>query len=428
MVHKYSTAALELRRQRARDRGFIRHIWPKSNGCNDDELVAVATAASDAYEPDAIDPLSVFDPWAAHSCGGHITSTYRKVNKDRTDFQALWKSYLPLAGPPASSSLSASACAFAPATDSSSIHVELQNAMDLIACQNSTIAVLTAELEDLRKRWLPPITIQESSLTSHPDNSQAGFSNPSQSMAGSQQFLELSDCDKSLQTQELIHSQIMSALSGPISEMISSRSLNIVASIQEHIKDCILDHDKVIAKQVQSLAKRLDDLDLPCSQDHSSPRLVADDQCDDGVDALPRSQDDDDESVPAAAATLFEEQPRVVTESNIESGMLVNIEGLTKAVYLNGSIGHVIEFDKTTHRYCIQLASQKQPVKVRKENLKYPAVCSYCGSEVTSMTCYACTSKADCEQLECDLAASKDRSSLSQHHVGASASVGPLHS
>ena len=138
--------------------------------------VSVITDVPHADKSDDIDPLTMFDPCAAFSYGGQFSTPHPEVNGDTADTQANWKSYLPHIGPPASLCLSASACVFAPAGDTSSVCVE---GFD---CRNSTIAAFPAELEDLKKRSLQLCIEQKSLVSSHDAASNCRFCNSSQSM------------------------------------------------------------------------------------------------------------------------------------------------------------------------------------------------------------------------------------------------------
>ena len=56
-------------------------------------------------------------------------------------------------------------------------------------------------------------------------------------MVAGQPFAGDPNLDRSLEMDKAVHAQILSALSGPMSEMISSSSPSIGATMREHIKD-----------------------------------------------------------------------------------------------------------------------------------------------------------------------------------------------
>ena len=92
--------------------------------------------------------------------------------------------------------------------------------------------------------------------------------------------------------------------------------------------------------------------------------------------------------LPPRAATTSPAPEEI--EIDFEEGMCVNVVGLAKSIDLNGCIGTVAGFDRKCQRFLIKVAQRKDMVKIKRDNLQYPASCGVCGCEVTSSQCYAC--------------------------------------
>lgn len=75
----------------------------------------------------------------------------------------------------------------------------------------------------------------------------------------------------------------------------------------------------------------------------------------------------------------------------------VLIQGLRGAKHLNGILGQVIGWHETSNRFMVQVAPaskntkrEKDSVRIKRENILYPARCPGCDAEVLRAGCFSC--------------------------------------
>ena len=461
MVHMHSPDARARRLKRAIERGFfIAKTVQKSyeEPSHPDE--------SDAARRDGCcsDPLFDQDPWAraiptACSCARVVGWTSIDSSEE------CWSKYLPRVRPPFSV-MCAGAQAFE-MTDDASNHackIELNNALLLIQRQNDTIAQLSSQIDHLHE--MAPRNAASSDVSS--------------------------DNLVSLELEKAIHTQVMSAMSGPMSKIITDCAERVVE--ETHV---------VMRQYDKSIQKRLDEIRQEMKSHSASPPSVEvlPDRSEAEQDFLEcsswahncatpsKAEDNDplctslesdslglqnicvpsssqgaftDEAILAKLSSIgftplneegrntYVEQIRWLNvqekleegeylrlakefveydllqpsqssgdacavqlafepdtfhndvssflcgsdldvQTDISTGMTVNLVDLCKSVDLNGTIGVVLGFDVATQRYKVAAVARKEPIKVRRLNLRYPARCPTCVSEVTSSRCFACS-------------------------------------
>lgn len=206
MVHVHSPDARARRMQRAIAKGFV-----------------VPKTCDNACCRTGIDPFLHGDPWADAQLPT-VTCTF----ENSVDHDA-WIDYIPPVQPPMSL-LRASAFGFNPHLASGG--EQLQNALKLIDAQNCTIALLTSEIEGLQRQLAVPCF------------------------------------DKHMIERE-VHTQMMSALSGPISEMFDNNSKVLVTALHKHIAVSLRAYNVFLEEKLKLASSKsgsfYDDVGQPCA-------------------------------------------------------------------------------------------------------------------------------------------------------------------
>ena len=187
-----------------------------------------------------------------------------------------------------------------------------------------------------------------------------------------------------------------------LSDMIKASSIAIVPTMQTHTNETCLKIGELFDKKLVALNARIDNVASPPSVALCGADLI----CSQGV--CPESYDsgsDRSAQIVHAAATCdkyeahepdcnvaFSISPCVGNSTPlIDTGCTVNIFGLTGNRDLNGCLAAVIGFDKPSGRHIVKVSTRANSIKIKPDNLRFPASCPQCDAEVTSSQCYACT-------------------------------------
>ena len=448
MPGKHSPEKLELRRRRAAERGFLknRDVVPNIN-------VTATACWADAVDEDvdcgtvdqqilpdhlASDPLSRCDPWAraAFPLDSKLSCTSIK----------LWASYKRRVPPP-SCPLRASAPVFLPTNsppsgpfptvmraghfDADSAHAD-GPLLNLIDEQKQTIEVLQSQVADLLVKLAqrtvsctavdsPPSRGDYSSLEQRISELEANIKTLGQSM-GSAIEASLSsrlpsllgnllpkhlpdtidaNCERTHLLRQLDSEKHFATLLRPHVEDIinitstdlQKRLLSASQLMVEHTAGVIKGYDAIIQKSLGELSSRMDAvLPPPAFGTQPSSKSVATPDVDPSrvdcqwIDMKGTSAIEEC----ATAGTQAALNRCIAPSPDIETGMMANIDGLVKNPTLNGKLAVVVGFDDLSGRHLVRLACRSDTIKIKSENLRYPASCQYCGSEVSTSQCYAC--------------------------------------
>ena len=338
------------------------------------------------------------DPWL----GKHLPPMCNKTGIALLQGDA-WSNFLPTLSvgpvlpplPPLVLNLRASATEFTPL--GSSLEEQLTSALALVEKQNETIGVLMGNLnkitlgqplvptmrgdDSLCALWLRLDTLENTMANGCVARLQAvedTIENMYQTFGDSVQ--------KSLESR-------LTKVAQEVTDDSVQRLQGLSEEVGKIVTSTVRQHDTLLQKQFRALNARLDDWRPTSSGDAAE----ADDE---GHDAEQSSQmlrvspqDTDFASKPDVllppGVAVSPPAPEKI-QIDIEEGMCVNVVGLSKTIDLNGCIGTVAGFDCECQRFLIKVPQRKDIVKIKRDNLQYPASCGACGCEVSSSQCYAC--------------------------------------
>lgn len=256
----------------------------------------------------------------------------------------------------------------------------LHNALELIQAQNCTIAQLTAKVEQLQA------TVAYNTAT-NTNTVQA----PTNVTVEEQVSLRLQSClDGFIQTTR-----------EDTGTQIKAMTDEIVNRCFHHTTELLTKYDSKVRSSVAAVAARIDAL-----EENLCPRVEADcakcvddlsEACFSDADGLachsPSTDERDADTCndPATNVNSFPNVSGNATAAVVPSpGATVRVHGLEKADHYNDCFASVIGYDADSDRILLQFSTDRPGVKIKPENVEFPAMCPRCEAEVTSPGCFAC--------------------------------------